>query len=153
MAPRAQADMNCTDAVITIEQVGESLKRFGLSPKSTSLLLVKFSSASADPQAVLQSMFEVVAETNLTVPSIADSAEAEVDIDQAIRFGRYLTPDDASEETAVVTDWKELNKIYKLQIPSNLLNDAEKTEKGGDRWQAEYEEIVCTSVAMKLVAA
>ncbi|KAJ9476217.1 EKC/KEOPS complex subunit CGI121 [Pseudozyma hubeiensis] len=124
--------------------VGESLKRFGLSPKSTSLLLVKFSSPASDPQAVLQSMIDVVSATNLTTPPRTE-ANHPIDIDQAIRYGSYsATP----STTAPVTDWKDLNKIYKLQIPSNLLNNKEDS-----RWQKEYEDIVCTSVAMKLVAA
>lgn len=130
--------------------VGESLKRFGLSPKSTSLLLVKFSSANVEQEAILHAMTDVVAETNLTVPP--PSAQATLDIDQAIRYGMY--PTQGSEEVpASVTDWKELNKIYKLSIPANLLNDSAAKKAKGERWQHEYEEIVCTSVAMKLVAA
>ncbi|CDU24633.1 related to CGI121-component of the EKC/KEOPS complex [Sporisorium scitamineum] len=122
--------------------VGESLKRFGLSPKSTSLLLVKFSSPEADPRSILQSMIDVVGPASLTTPS---SAEA-IDIDQAIRYNRYLSAE--ADQATTVTDWKELNKIYKLQIPSNLLStEADKA------WQREYEEIICTSVAIKLVAA
>ena len=130
------------------QQVGESLKRFGLSPKSTSLLLVKFSAPSADPTAILQSMLDVVAPQNLTVPPSADTTDA--DVDQPIRFGRYLSA--ASESTPPVTDWKELNKIYKLQIPSTLLSDSTALVKG-EPWQKAYEEIISTSVAMKLVAA
>lgn len=130
--------------------VGESLKRFGLSPKSTSLLLVKFSAASADPHAILQGMIDIVSDTKLTVPAETsiETTEGEsttVDIDQAIRYGRFLS---TPGETPKVTDWRELNKIYKLQIPSHLLNDS-----GQTGWQAEYEEIICSSVAMKLVAA
>lgn len=86
-------------------------------------------------------MIDVVNEENLTVPT---SSQA-VDIDQAIRFGKYL--DDESKAEAL-TEWKELNKIYKLQIPTNKLNGTD-----GEDWQREYEEIICTSVAMKLVAA
>ncbi|EST06770.1 hypothetical protein PSEUBRA_003753 [Kalmanozyma brasiliensis GHG001] len=128
--------------------VGESLKRFGLSPKSTSLLLVKFSSAEADPHTILQSMIDVVSEKNLTIPASTsiESAEDEnstVDIDQAIRYGHF-----GPAQAKTVTDWKELNKIYKLQIPSTLLNEDDQPGR-----QEEYEEIICTSVAMKLVAA
>lgn len=129
-------------------QVGESLKRFGLSPKSTCLLLVKFSSSSADKAAILESMLDLVSPGNLTTPT----EDTPLDIDQAIRYGRY--PSASQKEEAVeVTDWKELNKIYKLQIPCHQLSDSKaKTEKG-ESWQTIYEEIVCTSVAMKLVAA
>ncbi|SJX66467.1 related to CGI121-component of the EKC/KEOPS complex [Sporisorium reilianum f. sp. reilianum] len=122
--------------------VGESLKRFGLSPKSTSLLLVKFSSSEADAGTILQSMIDVVAPGNLTTPAAAAGA---IDIDQAIRYNRYLSAE--TDTPAAVTDWKELNKIYKLQIPANLLSAETNT------WQREYEEIISTSVAMKLVAA
>ncbi|KAJ1021808.1 hypothetical protein NDA13_005421 [Ustilago tritici] len=129
--------------------VGESLKRFGLSPKSTSLLLVKFSSSSADKEEILKGMLDVVSPANLTTPP----ENTQVDIDQAIRFGRYLPASDRQEKgIEEVTDWKDLNKIYKLQIPTNLLNDAKAKTGKGERWQGLYEEIVCTSVAMKLVA-
>ncbi|TKY86978.1 hypothetical protein EX895_003655 [Sporisorium graminicola] len=126
--------------------VGESLKRFGLSPKSTSLLLVKFSSPSADPQAILQSMIDLVSPSNLTSPAAA--APDTIDIDQAIRYNHYLSAQTDAAAATTVTDWKELNKIYKLQIPSNLLSAS-----GDKAWQREYEEIICTSVAMKLIAA
>lgn len=129
-----------------LQQVGESLKRFGLSPKSTSLLLVKFSPPTADTQAILQSMIDLVSPSNLTAPSSTTDADSSIDIDQAIRYGRFLTA--ATSATPAVTDWKELNKIYKLHIPPALLNDKE-----GRGWQKEYEDIICTSVAMKLVAA
>lgn len=89
-------------------------------------------------------MIDVVSASNLTIPAMTE-AEHPIDIDQAIRYGSYsATP----STTAPLTDWKDLNKIYKLQIPSNLLNNKEDS-----RWQKEYEDIVCTSVAMKLVAA
>jgi EKC/KEOPS complex subunit CGI121/TPRKB len=123
-------------------QVGESLKRFGLSPKSTSLLLVKFSSSDADPDQILKAMTEVVG-PNLTLPST--QAEESVDLDQAIRFGRYLPPGATAQP---VTDWKELNKIYKLQIDAKLLASADTQS-----WHQRCEDIICTSVAMKLVAA
>lgn len=122
--------------------MGESLKRFGLSPKSTSLLLVKFSSSDADPNQILKAMTEVVG-PNLTLPST--QAEESVDLDQAIRFGRYLPPGATAQP---VTDWKELNKIYKLQIDAKLLASADTQS-----WHQRYEDIICTSVAMKLVAA
>lgn len=93
-------------------------------------------------------MLDVVAPQNLTVPPSADTTDA--DVDQPIRFGRYLSA--ASESTPPVTDWKELNKIYKLQIPSTLLSDSTALVKG-EPWQKAYEEIISTSVAMKLVAA
>lgn len=136
------------------EQVGESLKRFGLSPKSTSLLLVTFSRRSADPHAILQSMFDVVAPNHLSTPSAsldATSVSAAASIDQAIRFGSY--PPDSSAAATCVTDWKELNKIYKLQIPSPLLHDLCTQTAQQESAQSEYEDIICTCVAMKLVAA
>ncbi|SPO31692.1 related to CGI121 - component of the EKC/KEOPS complex [Ustilago trichophora] len=128
--------------------VGESLKRFGLSPKSNSLLLVKFSPTTADPTTILQSMLDVVSPQNLTVPP----SETSVDIDQAIRYGQYFTPSDPSP-SSTLTDWKDLNKFYKLQIPTTLLSHPTAKTTKGKTWQPEYEEIICTSVAMKLVAA
>lgn len=102
-------------------------------------------------------MIDVVSPSNLTLPPTAESTTDSssndtnnVDIDQAIRFGQYTT---TPENTSTVTDWKDLNKIYKLQIPSNLLNDPHAKTAKGERWQKQYEEIICTSVAMKLVAA
>ncbi|SNX87933.1 probable Protein CGI121 [Melanopsichium pennsylvanicum] len=121
--------------------VGESLKRFGISSKSTSLLLVKFSSPTVDPQEILERMLDVVAPDNLTLP--LSQSDAGMDIDTAIRFGTYSN---TTESPQPVTDWRELNKIYKLEIQStSLLHQTQKL--------SEYQDIICTSVAMKLVAA
>ena len=126
------------------------MKRFGLSPKSTSLLLVKFSSSDADADQILKAMTDVVG-PNLTSPSSTQSSQS-VDLDHAIRFGTYLPPDTPdtpdTPDARIVTDWKELNKIYKLQIDANLLASSDTQS-----WQPRYEDIICTSVAMKLVAA
>ncbi|PWZ01209.1 hypothetical protein BCV70DRAFT_91171 [Testicularia cyperi] len=155
--------------------VGDSLKRFGLSPKSTSLLLVKFSSRDANRAQILNSMIDVVAQTtpsqpatdanesssasatpasaaasrHLTCPTGADptSADIQLDIDQAIRNNAYTSPDSIHQTLSVVTDWKDLNKIYKLQIPPQLLASALPADL------RKYEDIICTTVAMKLVAA
>lgn len=87
-------------------------------------------------------MTEVVG-PNLTLPST--QAEESLDLDQAIRFGKYLPSEGQGK---LVTDWKELNKIYKLQIDAKLLSNADTQS-----WHQRYEDIICTCVAMKLVAA
>jgi len=89
-------------------------------------------------------MIDLVSPSNLTSPPTAE-AHTPIDIDHAIRYGSYPT---TPSTTAQVTDWKQLNKIYKLQIPSTLLNN-----KQDNQWYEKYQDIICTSVAMKLVAA
>lgn len=94
-------------------------------------------------------MLDAVSPSNLTTPPTPTDT---IDIDTAIRYGTYPTPSHTTPPT-LVTDWKGLNKIYKLQIPSALLSDPNAKTAKGERWHKEYEEIISTSVAMKLVAA
>lgn len=133
-------------------QIGESLKRFGLSTKSTSLLLVKFSDSLADSQEILHGMIDLIQNTApetsstsyLTYPQELDETSS-LDVDQAIRYDRYAVANEP-QLPPLVTDWKELNKIYKLQMPSHVLASNSAPELRG------FEEIICTSVAMKMVA-
>ncbi|EPQ25826.1 uncharacterized protein PFL1_06693 [Pseudozyma flocculosa PF-1] len=154
--------------------VGESLKRFGLTPQSTSLLLVRFSDAQLDASTVLDEMLSIVppsSETGparLTIPppppaappatgTTADAGADDAvqdDIDSAIRYGGPSAHARARAR-APVTDWQQLNKIYKLSLPAPLLDRIKSSDWSDEtRRQLEpYEDICCTSVAMKLVAA
>ena len=132
------------------------MKRFGLSAKSNSLLFVKFSSPSASSDVILSLMQDLLSQSSdgsqarLTLPVASDPQSGEVArdlVDQAIRQGSISAE---QNEQGCVTDWKELNKIYKLGIPSDLLSAPSSASK--TQALTKYEDICCTSVAMKLVA-
>ncbi|PWN49607.1 CGI-121-domain-containing protein [Violaceomyces palustris] len=126
--------------------IGESLKRFGLSSKSKSVVLVKIcasSSTSEDSRGYGDRL--------ATTDSILDSMISIID-GQLSLSPLEKTLDGVATHSE--TNWKEMSKIYKLNMP--LLLSSSKGDGDGELAEKERRraiDIIVSAVAMKNVAA
>ncbi|KAK0529488.1 hypothetical protein OC834_003671 [Tilletia horrida] len=136
--------------------IGDSIRKFGISPTTTSLLVLRVLPALPTSSPTASSAQERRTETldkllalfgeDASPPLAADLAPSSDEDDEGLeKLDRALRQ---------LTDWKEVESVYKLGRDAEVLFEGKDGEQGEeDRRRTWAERVVTSMVAMKPVAA